>query len=581
MDNNKNDMGSSRLSRRMDRRSEEERKLKRQSRIRAVTLIAVAAVCVLVLGGKQLNKYLDKNGTYLMIGDHKIDRAEFDYYSKTSYNNFINSYGSYASYFGLDTSKSLDSQYYTEKLTWQDYFDEQAVDSMKSIYALYDTGKAAGYDYDPSKTVKEEIDSIKSQAEENKQDADEYVKSLFGDYATLDKVESYMMTSDYASSYYDKIDKETKVSDDEVNDYYKSHKDEYDEVNYLICDIKADVPETEAETEAETAAAETAAQTETLSESESVAESEKESEQTKKAMDKAKAKANEMLSAVTDEKSFKDVYKKYAEDASSDPLHEGERSSAISNSEVSEWLFDSDRKAGDKTVIEDTDANEYSVVLFLKRYRDETKTVDFRHILIQPETTETTSADQTQAAVTAASESETESETLSESESIAESESEAKAKAQADADAKKKAEKIYDKWKKAGATEKTFEKYAKKYSQDTGSQENGGLYEQTTKGSMTTEVDDWIFDPARKPGDNALIHTTYGYHIMYYVGDNKPAWFNEAKNTLKSEKMDEFMKKIEKNYEVVEKRAKLNYMKVQKESESEGETSVDTETEKK
>ena len=68
---------------------------------------------------------------------------------------------------------------------------------------------------------------------------------------------------------------------------------------------------------------------------------------------------------------------------------------------------------------------------------------------------------------------------------------------------------------------------------------------------------------------------------MYYVGDNKPAWFNEAKNTLKSEKMDEFMKKIEKNYEVVEKRAKLNYMKVQKESESEGETSVDTETEKK
>ena len=35
---------------------------------------------------------------------------------------------------------------------------------------------------------------------------------------------------------------------------------------------------------------------------------------------------------------------------------------------------------------------------------------------------------------------------------------------------------------------------------------------------MVTEFNNWIFDDARKAGDVEIVKTSYGYHIMYFVG---------------------------------------------------------------
>ena len=47
------------------------------------------------------------------------------------------------------------------------------------------------------------------------------------------------------------------------------------------------------------------------------------------------------------------------------------------------WLFDSARQPGDSDVLFNESASTYYVVRFNERYRDEVKTVDVRHILIQ------------------------------------------------------------------------------------------------------------------------------------------------------------------------------------------------------
>jgi hypothetical protein len=31
-------------------------------------------------------------------------------------------------------------------------------------------------------------------------------------------------------------------------------------------------------------------------------------------------------------------------------------------------------------------------------------------------------------------------------------------------------------------------------------------------------------DPARQPGDTGLVESSYGWHIMYYVGSGDPVW---------------------------------------------------------
>ena len=53
---------------------------------------------------------------------------------------------------------------------------------------------------------------------------------------------------------------------------------------------------------------------------------------------------------------------------------------------------------------------------------------------------------------------------------------------------------------------------------DTGSNTNGGLYENITPGSMADTFDAWCFDETRQPGDTGIVETQYGYHIMYFSG---------------------------------------------------------------
>ena len=35
---------------------------------------------------------------------------------------------------------------------------------------------------------------------------------------------------------------------------------------------------------------------------------------------------------------------------------------------------------------------------------------------------------------------------------------------------------------------------------------------------MVSAFNNWCFDSSRKPGDTGIVETTYGYHVMYFVG---------------------------------------------------------------
>ena len=99
-----------------------------------------------------------------------------------------------------------------------------------------------------------------------------------------------------------------------------------------------------------------------------------------------------------------------------------------------------------------------------------------------------------------------------------------------------KADEVYAEWEAAGFTEDKFIELANEYSEDPGSNEVGGLYEDVTPGAMIEEFDNWLFDPARKPGDHALIESeSYGWHILYYVGESDlMVWQTEAEAALKN-----------------------------------------------
>lgn len=578
-DNTKPEKKMTKYDLKMQRRQEEEKKAKKEKTIIKTGCILAVIICVCIAAWKFYDNYQEKHGPYITVGDHEIQKAEFDYYYYSSLNSFASTYGSYLSYFGLDTSKPLDQQQYSDTMTWDDYFQQQAVNQLKNVYALTDEANEKGFEYDASSDYDDMVSSIQSYAQQQGVSADEYCKSVFGSDATLEGIKPYVEMSGLASAYYNDVQDNIEVTDDEINTYYDENKDNYDSVDYRVCKIEADMPEeeTEAETEAQTetvaeSSSETAvteSQTETESETMSAEESEAaakaEEEAKAAAMAEAKAKADDMLSKSTDEASFEKVYGDYATDASTDSLNTGKKKSSISPTDVANWLFDADRQAGDTTVIEDTANNAYYVVYFKDRYLDHTKTVDVRHILISADTASTDTAETAETETAAAGETET-----AETESA---EAQEQAKEDAKAAAKIKAEQILDDWKNGDATEDSFAELAKTYSDDSGSNTNGGLYEAVKEGQMVTNFNDWIFDASRKPGDTGIVESDYGYHIIYFVGDNKEEWYVNIKDTITSNKLNDYMADLTADVEVKDSRHHVAYLH---ETEAATETASDT-----
>ena len=92
-----------------------------------------------------------------------------------------------------------------------------------------------------------------------------------------------------------------------------------------------------------------------------------------------------------------------------------------------------------------------------------------------------------------------------------------------------KAQEILDAWLAGEATEDSFAALANEHSTDPGSNTNGGLYEDVYVGQMVEPFETWCFDEARVVGDTGLVKTTYGYHVMYFVGSS-PIWESYAKS---------------------------------------------------
>lgn len=166
-----------------------------------------------------------------------------------------------------------------------------------------------------------------------------------------------------------------------------------------------------------------------------------------------------------------------------------------------DWLYSSDRKAGDKT------QNSTSVVYVIKPvYLSEVNTVNVRHILIKPETGDDSSS--------------------SDAKSATEEQWQ---------DAYDKAKSILDEYNDGEKTAEAFGELAKSNSADSNAS-TGGLYENVTPNQMVATFNAWCFDSDRAAGDVAIVKTQYGYHVMYFESEGEyTVWQYTAQQALASD----------------------------------------------
>lgn len=496
--------------RKVQKRKEEKEKEKKEERISTAIGIVVLVALVCLVASFPIRTYLATHETYVVVNGEAVNKVEFDYQYNLTKNNYITQYGSYLTYFGLDTSKDLSTQMYSDTLTWQDYFEQNAVESLKQNKALMAEAKAAGFTYDTTDEYNTFKETIKTSAASAGISEKEYVRSIYGSYATMGRIEEYVKNDMVMNAYYQKLQEDNAPSDDEIQSYYEENKATYDSVDYRLTTIEADLPTepTELADPVEETAADTTGTTDGTAATDSTQDT------AYQPSDAEIAKAMEDAKVLAD-----DAEKTVAKDGEA---HENEKKSSV-NYLISDWLFDDARKAGDTTVITNDNSHCYYAVAFEKRYLDETPSADVRVIIPTEDKT---------------------------------------------------GEEILEEWKSGAATEDSFAELCKKYTQDTSAVENGGLFEQVTKTGMTEELSNWIFDNSRQAGDTVAITVSDTTYVLYYIGQDQPEWKINIKNTLVSDTMSQHMQDITADVTVEDPKGKLNYLKVQAEESAADETAA-------
>ena len=461
---------------------------KRTNLLYGIIGVLFAVVVVVCLVWK--SNIIPRNATAVTVDGEKYTAAELNYYYQSVYRGFLQSNSYFISYLGLNTGASLKEQTVNataasmlgveEGSSWYDYFMDNAIRQMTMVREGLKEAEAQGYQFSAGVQAQyeESMKGLKDTAAGSGTTVSKYLAQSFGSLMTeklygrelLHTLQYQAYASDYALA--------QTYTDSEIQAAYEADTKSYDRVSWEYVTVSG------------------AAETTTDAQGNTVAATE---EETAAAKEAAKETADAILSAYESGTSLEDAAKGYEKATYYDT-----QNASYSDTATGNWIFDDSRTDGDAEVLEV--GSTYYVAVFHKRYQETSDTVDVRHILIQPEAG-----------------------TLSEGDDGYEEE-----QASLMADAKKVADDLLDQWKNGAATEDSFAELANENSSDTGSNTKGGLYTQVYQGEMVSSFNDWCFDPSRQPGDTGVIETTYGYHVMYFVGTDIPYWQVQVTNTLQN-----------------------------------------------
>ena len=169
------------------------------------------------------------------LGDAELTLAELQVYYWTEVFNFLNSYGSYASYLGLDYTQSLDTQLCTmaeTEMTWQHYFLGVALDTWCAYQALSLEADAAGHMMDEESkdfiaTIPEDMNTLA--VSYGFASAEELLLANFGPGVSVDTYAKHMYTYYNGYSYFADLYEEVQYTDEEIEAYFEENADSYAE----------------------------------------------------------------------------------------------------------------------------------------------------------------------------------------------------------------------------------------------------------------------------------------------------------------------------------------------------------------
>ena len=458
---------------------------KRKADVPAILMIVVG---IAILGAIIFSLVRDMAGVgpyALKVNDTEYSAAEVNY----EYMSVFQQYSQYSMYFGSvlpDDPYTMEED--SEYKTWGDFYMAQTKEKLQQLTQLCDLAARDGVVLEDEDTAELDqwIDQIKASATSmGKDDFDAFLAENFGEgvneQVLRDMGSREILAMKYVQHYQDNL----TFSDEEIAAAYEADKDTYDTYRFSYCLVGATQDASVAPDDA--------------------------------AMDAAKAKAEDLAAKAKSQP---------LEDAVGDDPDVQVSSTAMDGDSLTQyqvpfesWLKDPARAEGDIEVFEQEGFG-WFVIVFESRERDNSPTVNVRHILIQAE----------------------------------DADGDGKSTDAELAAAKAEIERIKAEYDAGEQTEDAFAELANRYSTDPGSNTNGGLYENVYEGQMVPEFNEFCFDPARKAGDVEIISDEQynGWHLMYFVGTGESYTDQVIREKLASEKLQAFADSLTEDVPVIE-----------------------------
>lgn len=479
---------------------------------KVVTIIAFVLAAVIVLGvlsayGIYSSGMIQRNTIAAESEHYEVTAAMMTYFFNATYQTYVN--GGFSQYMGLDTSKALSEQKYTDNETWFDYIMKATKREVQETLVLaegaYDLGLELS-DEDKAE-IKELLGNFDTYAANYNVTTQYYIKNVYGASVTKKDVEKCLELSYRAELYHDHMMAQYEFSEEDWNKYFDENNSTFLKVDYLSYTFEPQEDDEDKDEETTAAGEETTTDSDTAKEDASTA--------LKPYVDKLAATKNadefyacvrsyltDVVYADKDEEALK------AESIDIDSmvdkcLTEGKVKSG--DSDFTKWAYDDGRAPYDVFTDEHDhdDHHDYTVYMILPAdedsdldyacmYRDTYRLKNYRYIPVK----------------------------LSASENDQET-------------ARTTAEAILAEYNDKG-TEEAFAELASRDKYGDGRYE-GGLIENADYKALSEKVDEWAFDSARQPGDTYMEFVENdGYYILYFSGEGAVKWQYNADNALKN-----------------------------------------------
>lgn len=166
-------------------------------------------------------------------GEHELTLSQLQVYYWMEVRNFLTQYGSYAAYFGLDYTQSLDTQICPvseEGRTWHQYFLEAALYSWSNYCSMAAEADLNGFEIAEAQRLS--LENAAADLEEGAlsngfASADDMIHSSLGAAAELEDYVYFMELYYKANGYYNHLADAIHPSEEELDAYFEEHAEGY------------------------------------------------------------------------------------------------------------------------------------------------------------------------------------------------------------------------------------------------------------------------------------------------------------------------------------------------------------------